>query len=590
MIDLVLGAAIGYSAEQVRPFLRSLRESGYAGRVILFADQGGAEEARKWDVEVLPCRPVNGKPHATRFIWLQEALEGAQCSGVLLSDTRDVIFQGDLSMLPAQGLHAFEEDRSVTLASCPYNSEWLRLGYGETVLGELGELPVSCVGTVCGDRASVQKYLQRLREEIERIQPRTNKPQDQAAHNYLIRKELPATIWNNENGQVYTVGYLPRESVVMAAGKVLNKAGDAPTVIHQWDRHRNLSAFVKRLFLMDYVVVAHDGKPVYGGHGVGSTAKAEKFKYMLAEVGWCFLPVPVVDLGAYYQAVDGTHRLEGARLAGVRPELAVLDARLHPDQPLPEGWKQVVEAPLSHGRTIRGFRTSAAGYAPRDHIGVVLDDTRDILPVEAVRGLFDALLRLAQDKPVDMKVQKYIAKAVKFSESGELYQSIPDGSVGATRNTKARWEAYGITGLEGRDVLDVGCNIGGFSAFCAPVCKSYRGIDVDPDSIALAQHIYKFPNCSFGVAPVQDAPKASWDVVLAFAVRYYTRMQVPAWAELMASLLRPGGVLYYESHAREKMEDQREAFAPFFTVARVVSVPVTDARADRRFFAEMRRK
>ena len=249
MIDLVIGAAHGYSAKQVRPFLKSLRMTGYVGKIILYADGGGANEASRWDVEIQACPTFRGKPHAARFLWIQKSIEDNPCEGVLLADTRDVIFQSNPSLLPAIGLHTFEEDRSMTLGSCPYNSKWLRIGYGEKILEELSHLPISCVGATCGDWENVSHYLTLLREEINRIQPKTNEPQDQAAHNFLIYKKIPSTIWNNEVGDIYTVGYIPKHTVVLENGKILNRAGDIPIIVHQWDRHKNLSNLVEATLL-----------------------------------------------------------------------------------------------------------------------------------------------------------------------------------------------------------------------------------------------------------------------------------------------------------------------------------------------------
>jgi len=54
--------------------------------------------------------------------------------------------------------------------------------------------------------------------------------------------------WHNEVGEVYTVGYLPQESVRVKGDTILNASGWVPAVIHQWDRHQNLSALVERLY------------------------------------------------------------------------------------------------------------------------------------------------------------------------------------------------------------------------------------------------------------------------------------------------------------------------------------------------------
>jgi len=253
MIDLVAGYARGYNADEIRPFLKSLRKTGYNRKILLFADGEAAEEAKNWDVDLFEVPALKVKVHSDRFLCLERVLSDYPCEGIFLSDTRDVIFQKNPALnLPSDGLNVYEEDQSMSLGICPYNSKWIKLGYGEDVLKEMGAYPISCVGTTCGDRDSVLHYLKKLKEEIERIQPKTTHPQDQAAHNYLIRKDLAdlqiasqLRVWNNEEGEIYTVGYIPRGTVQLRNNKIINKAGVAPTVIHQWDRHRNLENLVR---------------------------------------------------------------------------------------------------------------------------------------------------------------------------------------------------------------------------------------------------------------------------------------------------------------------------------------------------------
>jgi len=200
-------------------------------------------------VEIHLVPKLRIKVHSDRFLCLEEVLKNKSCEGIFLADTRDVIFQKNPnSNQPSHGLHVYQEDESMSLGSCPYNSKWIKIGYGEKMLKELAKYPILCVGTISGDYDSIVNYLKRQREEVLRLQPKTIEPQDQATHNYLIRKELSAIIWNNEEGDVYTVGYIPRGSVKIKDEKIINKAGEAPTIIHQWDRHKNLSRFVEEKY------------------------------------------------------------------------------------------------------------------------------------------------------------------------------------------------------------------------------------------------------------------------------------------------------------------------------------------------------
>jgi len=251
MIDLVAGYARGYDAAQIRPFLKTLRETGYQGRILLVADGGAATEAVKWDVDVRPCpKPSGGMtPHSVRFVELARMVKDLEWEGLFTVDTRDVIFQKDITnILPGQGLNIYEEDAGMTLGSCPYNSLWIELGYGAAVLEEMKDVPISCVGTVCGGRDAMLQYLDLLSIEVLRLQPKTRKPQDQSSHNYLTRYTLKPIIYPNEVGEIYTVGYIrPRNTVPIVDGKIVNRAGEVPAVIHQWDRHINLKAHVEGL-------------------------------------------------------------------------------------------------------------------------------------------------------------------------------------------------------------------------------------------------------------------------------------------------------------------------------------------------------
>jgi len=250
MVDLVAGYARGYHARKVRPFLKSLRMTGYEGRILWFADRGAAEEGERWGAMVRPPpRPVT-KVHHDRFFHLAAAVKEIACEGVLVADTRDVVFQKDPSQaLPSEGFHAFEEDLSMRVGSCPWNSKWIREAFGEAVLEAMADLPISCVGASCGDHRSMSLYLDQIAAGI-RVHS-----QDTAHHNSIVRRRANEVfqgsslrVWGNEEGEVYTVGYVPRETVKIVHGKIVNKAGRVPAVVHQWDRHENLSAFIKEVY------------------------------------------------------------------------------------------------------------------------------------------------------------------------------------------------------------------------------------------------------------------------------------------------------------------------------------------------------
>jgi len=145
---------------------------------------------------------------------------------------------------------------------------------------------------------------------------------------------------------------------------------------------------------MDYAVVVYHGKKIFSGHPPKHEGKIQCMTNLLKKHGWCFPPIPVTDMGVYFQAIDGSHRIAASHRAKCCPEIVVVEAKLHPDQPIPKTWEEIVNAPLAYGKTIRGF--GLIGEIREKHIGVVLDKDREILKVEYVEFLFDLLLRVTK--------------------------------------------------------------------------------------------------------------------------------------------------------------------------------------------------
>jgi len=141
-------------------------------------------------------------------------------------------------------------------------------------------------------------------------------------------------------------------------------------------------------------MVMYRGKEVHTGHWPRHEPKIGRMVSLLNQYGWCFPPVPVVDLNTHYQALDGSHRIAASKRVGREPEIVCVDARLHPKQPIPSSWKEILNEPLARGRTIRGY--GLRGHIREKHIGVVLDKKREMLREEYVLFLFELMLHLTR--------------------------------------------------------------------------------------------------------------------------------------------------------------------------------------------------
>jgi hypothetical protein len=161
-------------------------------------------------------------------------------SEVMVTDIRDVLFQDDPFRGGVGRLEVFAEEPPATIGGQQANSDWIRELYGPAVLAEMADKPISCSGTVFGDRESILHYLSEMRQEsFWRRQPLT--AHDQGIHNYLVwsgRLE-PVTLVANGEGRVLSMALMPsfrRDH----DGYLLNRDGTRPAVVHQYDRHPEL--------------------------------------------------------------------------------------------------------------------------------------------------------------------------------------------------------------------------------------------------------------------------------------------------------------------------------------------------------------
>ena len=299
---MIIAAAIGYTEPQVAPFFRSLWRTGYPGDVAFIVDgelaarlRGDPAYARcrivvvprwlphrlrlgdrrqgwrawriaqvvsrrylnacealplgeslRWRLQLAVARHAYW-PTETRYLHAYEFLRSSHHERVLLTDVRDVLFQADpFAGLPRAGLAVGMETRRLTLATEPFNARQITLAYGAEGLRRIGGQPVSCSGVTYGDRASMLRYLRLMAGEIWKLSDAAARhPMDQALHNYILWsgrfgafRELDTL-----DGPIATVATLDEAELrVSGAGRLLNRDGSVPPIVHQYDRFPRLAA------------------------------------------------------------------------------------------------------------------------------------------------------------------------------------------------------------------------------------------------------------------------------------------------------------------------------------------------------------
>ena len=94
----------------------------------------------------------------------------ASYANVMLTDVRDVFFQGDpFAFDVGDELHCFLEDSGETLATQPHNRKWLQAALGDDVVHELGAKPIACAGVTIGPLPLVRLYLEVMADFLLRL-------------------------------------------------------------------------------------------------------------------------------------------------------------------------------------------------------------------------------------------------------------------------------------------------------------------------------------------------------------------------------------------------------------------------------------
>jgi len=195
---------------------------------------------------------------------------------ILLIDARDTIFQtSPFELVPRRSsttsngdddsdggtLIFFGENADATsLGKSKYNRRWLTLAYGEKVADAFREKPTICSGSTMGEQSAIEAYLRA--EVAESDESKTVIfGADQGFHNYLYYSNKMANakaiskilVQDQGLGIVNNMGALRDKKLSeWGNGKIVEREGNSAVtiynwdgivspVVHQYDRHKDLS-------------------------------------------------------------------------------------------------------------------------------------------------------------------------------------------------------------------------------------------------------------------------------------------------------------------------------------------------------------
>lgn len=278
----------GYTAEDLAPFVCSLRETDFRGDLVIFAANTD-KETQRWlraqGVQVICfpypftnftklrnplyrawpiCRRLiagTSNPALVQFTakWFQNLSilrfffyrsflrrNPGKYQFVFLTDLRDVVFQADPFRDVAPGeLRVFLEEPWLRQGKDINSCRWLSELFGDEIVRQLADTTLICSGTIMGDSRRMQEYLDVFMLALSRARSVMRMGMDQGLHNYLLYTGLmeEVTMCANRECEVLTMGLinpgevLPRDS----AARFIDAMGRPYPVLHQFDRHPELA-------------------------------------------------------------------------------------------------------------------------------------------------------------------------------------------------------------------------------------------------------------------------------------------------------------------------------------------------------------
>lgn len=260
----------------------------------IYARKNRARDAEDNNVTAIPDprTPRTIQTMRYEFYWIM-AQNYEPHSWILLVDARDTYFQSNpFTDVPRKTdpsgesgvLYFFGENMEATrLGQSKHNQNWLTAAYGSSVAKDLSDRPTICSGTTMGEQVAVDAYLRAMVAEADQTKV-TIPGADQGFHNFLYySNKLKNTlkihdivVFDQGRGIVNNLGALRTDALNRwGNGKivqekeegrkrkltVLNWDGIPSPVVHQYDRHRELSDYFFKQKSSEYLQKWNKVKP-----------------------------------------------------------------------------------------------------------------------------------------------------------------------------------------------------------------------------------------------------------------------------------------------------------------------------------------
>lgn len=262
--NLILSAAFGYKWNELKVFIKSLRNFSNC-RTILIVDNKIDNETEKklsfFKIEIFKfLKKKSDKPGLSnnrsdigqrRYGMYEHVLKKITKKPkiICLTDSRDVVFQEDIFKIKyKKKINFFLEEEKILNDN--RNKRWLIRTVGKDKYDKIKNNYISCSGTTIGHYKEILRYSSLMKRKLNiylyklplrhRLLLKKVEPYDQGLHNYLIYNNFfkNKKIHKNNTSKICTTAFMKKFSFNKKK-QLINVKGKIYSLIHQYDRPIN---------------------------------------------------------------------------------------------------------------------------------------------------------------------------------------------------------------------------------------------------------------------------------------------------------------------------------------------------------------
>lgn len=239
------------------------------------------------------------------------------------------------------------------------------------------------------------------------------------------------------------------------------------------------------------------------------------------------------------------------------------------------GGRHRLSCALFFGEKAVRFRNTLSNWNAKSTWSLLINDGFSNEEIDFVRHESDLLIESIinnQEKIIDHKaLRKWVLKEYKkvhvfdrltlnenssvSGNNGRFYQSFPMLGINGVRPTDKRIEQYGLKDLLNNkmDVLDIGCKLGFLDMEIASLVRNVTGIEYNPVASRLSKSIANKLNIrnatfyDYDFKEWKNLSRRRYDMILSLDVHQYIGQTPQEYATKIASLIKPGGLVLFES-------------------------------------------